>query len=115
MKNLKDIILEKLIINKNTKINDSYKFKVDNIEVKLPFKIRLVEQQETIYIYHIEYTKNDNVDYYKFYDERDDLVCYLNNKQVQTVFKDNKTVAATIINNNGCKYYKAELIKYVKE
>jgi hypothetical protein len=115
MKDLKNTILEKLIINKNIKINDYYKFKVYNIEVKLPFKIKLVEQQEAIYIYHIEYTKNDKVDYYKFYDERNDLVCYLNNKQIQTVFKDNKTVSATIINNNGYKYYKAELIKYAKE
>lgn len=112
MKNLKDIISEKLVINKNTKIDSA--FTINNIKLHIPIKIKLIKQDEIIEIWNIESKTENGNTYYQFFDYNDNLILDIRDVGIKTIFKDKETVSVNIINLNGKKHNKSEVIQYIE-
>lgn len=114
MRQIQKFILEKLKINKDTKVNDSFKFDLDNFkeEIKLPIKLRLIDQQETELIYRINKKEYKGKFYWQLFNEYDKLVVYLHEYNIIRFFK--KEEISTIVHNLGkYQYSRSETIKLV--
>lgn len=95
MKNLKDLIFEKLRINKNTEFNsnafifkpkesDSPAKEISDLKIYLPFEI-LVNNKRKITIAKIEYEfiNTYKLDAWKLYDDKDKLILHLTNNGIK--------------------------------
>ena len=114
MKQLNQFIQEKLKINKDTKVNDFFKFDLDNFkeEIKLPIKLRLIDQQETELIYRIAKKEYKGKFYWQLFNEYDKLVVYLHEYNIIRFFKKEKI--STIVHNLGkYAYSRSDTIKLV--
>ena len=114
MRQIQKFILEKLKINKDTKVNDFFKFDLDNFkeEIKLPFKLKLIDQQEIELIYRIEKKEYKGKFYWQLFNEYDKLVVYLHEYNIIRFFKKEKI--PTIVHNLGkYAYSRSETIKLV--
>ena len=114
MKDLKNIILEKLVINKNTKIDSI--FTINNIKLHIPIKIKLIKLDEIIEIWNIESKTKNGITYYQFFDYNDNLILDIRDTYaaIKTIFKDKEIVSVNIINLNGKKHNKSEVIQYIE-
>jgi len=114
MKQINQFIQEKLKINKDTKVNDFFKFDLDNFkeEIQLPIKLKLIDQQETELIYRIAKKESGGNFYWQLFNEYDKLVVYFDESNIIKFFKKEKIL--TIIRNLGKDpYSRTETVKLV--
>lgn len=106
-------INEKLILNKNTKI-DSDSITINNIKLCIPIHIKLINQDDIIEIWNIESKTENDITYYQFFDYNDNLILDIRDAGIKTIFKNKEIVSVTIFNLNGKKHNKSEVIQYIE-
>ena len=108
MRELKEIIIEKLKINKNSKsksnlfvfqpkdyVHDEYSDKIDNLKISLPFNIianNNITHNEKVTIEKVEYTYEYGFDSWYLFDKDNLKVISLTSAGVYKLFIDNKKI-----------------------
>ena len=115
MNNLKEYILEKFKVSVKNIKNQYYKFEDDgldeNIQISLPFKIVIPDQQETEEIYKIESLKGGSgKNFWKFFDNKGNLVMGLGKGSIQSLIQRKQRIAIILMSLHGNDYKRTETI-----
>jgi hypothetical protein len=118
MKQIKEFIIEKLRINKDTKSENFFDFDIKGVykfkaRVFLPFTINLILKGESQKVYDIQLkTGPDNKPRWLLLDEDGNTITYLIKEHVKEMLDDNMKRWCSVYYLNGKKHGNMEMVQF---